>query len=67
MNIGESIIIKAWRKFPERRMTCIKIYGDPIFNAIGYEFDNGIKLLDIELENNFDLWNNRNGYEIVKN
>lgn len=65
MKIGQTIIVKAWGKFEEEKMTCVGIYGDPTFNALGYEFDNGMKLLDVELEQNFDLWNSRNGYEII--
>lgn len=66
MNVGDTIIVKAYNNFPEFRMKCIGLYGDTELGAIGYEFDNGMKLLDIELENNFALWNSRNGYEIQK-
>lgn len=65
MEVGQTIIIKAWKQFVEKRMKCIGIFGDAEMGAIGYEFDNGMKLMDIELENNFDLWNTRNGYEII--
>lgn len=65
MKVGQTIIIKAWKQFEEKKMKCVGIFGDDKIGVIGYEFDNGMKLMDIELENNFDLWNARNGYEII--
>lgn len=66
MNIGETIVVHAWGNFPESQMTCIEVFGNTELNAIGYKFDNGIELMDIELQNNFDLWNSRNGFHIIK-
>ena len=65
MLIGQTIIVKAWKNFEEMRMKCIDVFGNPELGCIGYRFDNGMELLDLELQNNFDLWNSRNGYEII--
>ena len=65
MNIGETIIVKAWKNFSEMRMTCIGISEEPVIKEKIYEFDNGFKLFNSDLENNIKLWNSRNGYEIL--
>lgn len=64
MNIGETIIVKAWKNFSETRMTCIDISEDTIIKEKIYKFDTGLELYDSDLESNFRLWKNRNGYEI---
>ena len=65
MNIGETIIVKAWKNFPEEKMTCIGISEDPVIKEKIYKFDNGMELFSMDLESNFRLWKNRNGYEIL--
>lgn len=46
-------------------MTCVKVEFDEAFDQNAYTFDNGMKLLDIELFQNFDLWATRGGYVII--
>ena len=66
-NVGQTLVVKPWKNFREIRMTCVGAVFDEKYNAMQYEFDNGMKLYDIELEANFCLWNSRNGYEIIAN
>ena len=64
MKIGNTITVKAWGKFEERKMTCISIKNDSLFGDV-YVFDNGMELDEISLLSNFNLWASRNGYEIA--
>lgn len=58
LNKGNTIIVN------NEKMTCVGITEHAIFGKC-YEFDNGIKWYELELLNNFDLWNSRDGYKIV--
>lgn len=58
LNVGNTIIVN------NKRMTCVEITTHEILGNL-YKFDNGMELYELELQNNFDLWNSRNGYEII--
>lgn len=65
VQVGQTIIVKEWGSFPEMRMTCVNISYDAKYCLPRYEFDNGMELSDFELQGNFDLWESRNGFDIV--
>lgn len=67
LNVNDVIIVNPWKNFPEERMTCIEVIENEnkVFGDL-YKFNTGICLYELELQNNFDLWNSRNGYKIVK-
>lgn len=58
LKVGNTIIVN------NERMACVEITNHKILGNL-YKFDNGMELYELELQNNFDLWNSRNGYEIV--
>lgn len=66
LNVNDVVIVNPWKNFHGMRMTCTNVYTDAVIGMPVYEFDNGMMLFDIELENNFDLWSRRGGYRIER-
>lgn len=64
MKVGETIIVNAWGKFGGMKLTCTEIGSHPVFGT-EYVFDNGMRLYELELENNLELWKLRGGYKII--
>lgn len=66
LGVGDTIVIRTWRKFGEKKMRCTGIdtseygYGD----NRRFVFDDGVEWSEEVLAKNFELWNRRNGYEI---
>lgn len=62
---GVSIVVNAWGKFPKHTMKCIGVEHDEKYKTNRYVFDNGIKWTESNLQSNFELWESRNGYQII--
>ena len=66
LGVGDTIVVRKWRKFGEKKMRCTGINDEKndYCDKPRLVFDNGLEWSRDVLAKNFDLWLQRNGFEI---
>lgn len=61
MQVGTTIVVNAWGRFPAKTRKCVGIKEDQKYGK-RYVFDDGVEWTESNLKSNFALWKSRNGY-----